>query len=284
MAYTYELSGPTPTLPAGTLRNPTPRTSDNFGFAVGISGAPYYMAAVGAPFDGTTAFQKGAAYTFGLDTGEPFLGTMSLLPASPVGQGKNLTVSFAGWQDENPPLSYTVLIDDVVVSPFGSSASRMIIGPTAEGTHTLKGWITDSSGNRTELTQNFTVIVTPEDWRFQYFGTTENAGNAADLADPDGDGNNNQLEYVAGTVPVDRESRFRARVEPVLGQPQWKRLIFSPRLAGRTYVVKACEDMQQAEFSILTITMMSDNGDERTVTDLIATSPMKLYVVEITMP
>lgn len=284
MAYTYELTAPAPTQPAGTLRNPRPGTSDNFGFAVGIAGAPYYMAVVGAPFDGTTALQKGAAYTFEQDSDQPYLGTMSLLPASPVGQGASLTVSFDGWLDDNPPLSYTVLIDDVVVSPFGSSASRMIIGPTAEGPHTLKGWITDVSGNMTEVTQNFTVIITPEDWRFQYFGTTANAGNAADLADPDGDGNHNQLEYVAGTIPIDPESRFRLRIEPVLGIPEWKRLVFSPRLSGRTYVVKSGADLQVAGFTTLTPIMTSDNGDVRTVTDVLATPKGKFYVVEITMP
>ncbi|MBX7211676.1 MAG: putative Ig domain-containing protein [Verrucomicrobiaceae bacterium] len=41
-----------------------------------------------------------------------------------------------------------------------------------------------------------------ESWRQQYFGSTANSGNAADSADPDGDGLTNQQEYILGTLPT----------------------------------------------------------------------------------
>jgi hypothetical protein len=42
----------------------------------------------------------------------------------------------------------------------------------------------------------------------QYFGNTNNAAAAAG-ADPDGDGQNNQAEFLSGTVPTNGASSFR---------------------------------------------------------------------------
>jgi autotransporter-associated beta strand protein len=41
-----------------------------------------------------------------------------------------------------------------------------------------------------------------ESWRLINFGTTENSGNAADAADPDGDGYANLMEYALGSNPA----------------------------------------------------------------------------------
>jgi hypothetical protein len=39
-------------------------------------------------------------------------------------------------------------------------------------------------------------------WRAEYFGTAENSGDAADLADPDGDGISNLIEYATSSYPT----------------------------------------------------------------------------------
>ena len=41
-----------------------------------------------------------------------------------------------------------------------------------------------------------------QDWRQSNFGTTADAGNAANTADPDGDGLPNLMEYATGLVPT----------------------------------------------------------------------------------
>jgi endonuclease/exonuclease/phosphatase family metal-dependent hydrolase len=45
-------------------------------------------------------------------------------------------------------------------------------------------------------------------WQVQYFGSTDNPSGAPN-ADPDGDGQNNTQEFLAGTIPTDSASAFR---------------------------------------------------------------------------
>jgi hypothetical protein len=47
-----------------------------------------------------------------------------------------------------------------------------------------------------------TTFSEQETWRLQYFGAAENNGEAADTADPDGDGIKNLIEYAFGLSPL----------------------------------------------------------------------------------
>jgi hypothetical protein len=148
----------------------------------------------------------------------------------------------------------------------------------------LKGRIYNGVGNFTELTQNFVVNTAQESWRALHFGTTENVGLAADLADPDGDGANNRFEYVAGLTPTNAVSRFVVRVAPVEGQATQRAVTFGPVVAGRTYVVKYKVSLTDVTWTTLADISTSDNGSERTITDLSAGEGGRFYVVEITKP
>ncbi|MGJ8653406.1 MAG: LamG-like jellyroll fold domain-containing protein [Opitutaceae bacterium] len=52
-----------------------------------------------------------------------------------------------------------------------------------------------------DVTANFVAYTELENWRLTHFSSYDNAGNAADLADPDMDGLVNLLEYAFGTDP-----------------------------------------------------------------------------------
>ncbi len=122
-----------------------------------------------------------------------------------------------------------------------------------------------------------------DDWQVQYFGL--NNPNAAPLLDPDYDGHTNFFEFTAGLVPTDALSVFNFRIDSVPGFPAQKNLIFSPRLAGRTYTVKTSPTLGVAAvWSNLTGGVTTNNGAERTVTDTSATGGAKFYNVEITKP
>ena len=119
-------------------------------------------------------------------------------------------------------------------------------------------------------------------WQVQYFGQ----GNplAAPGLDPDGDGKTNAFEFTAGLTPTDPASTFTTRIEPVPGQPNRRAIIFKPRLAGRTYTVEFRTSLVSGVWAPLTNFSTSDNGDERTVTDLNATGGAKVYHVKIDKP
>jgi hypothetical protein len=121
-----------------------------------------------------------------------------------------------------------------------------------------------------------------DDWQVQFFG--EENPLAAPALDPDGDGQTNLFEFTAGLIPTDSASHFRLRIEPVPGQPARKRVIFSPRLDGRSYVVKTRSSLAAGAWGNLATFDTSDTGDERTFTDLDASGTTKFYRVEITSP
>jgi len=142
----------------------------------------------------------------------------------------------------------------------------------------------DPDENPFTVTLSGTGLMAQEAWRLQYFLTLGNTGNAADGADPDGDGHVNLFEYVAGLVPNNAGSRFLLWVEAVEGEPGRKVVIFSPVLVGRMYVVKSKGSLADADWVELGSSTTSDNGTERAVTDSGAGTGARFYRVEITKP
>ena len=79
-----------------------------------------------------------------------------------------------------------------------------------------------------------------ENWRFQNFGTTTNTGNAADNADPDGDGWTNAQEFISGTDPNSRTSRLK--IDQI--QASGNDLVLNfPTIAGKTYRVESSDTL-----------------------------------------
>ena len=156
----------------------------------------------------------------------------------------------------------------------------------ALGTTLVTVSATDAAGNVGfgSFTVTVTMPKTLTNWRQYYFGTSANAGNAADTADPDGDGSNNITEFVAGTIPNNPASLAKTRIEYVPGQPTQRRVVYSPVVADRTYAVFYKSSLSAATWTALTGFTVSDNGLERTFTDLGPVPVGRFYRVEITKP
>ena len=104
------------------------------------------------------------------------------------------------------PLSYQVSTDDpaLLTATVTNGALNLTASASAAGQTTVRLTTTDLEGGT--LASSFVVTVLSSNpliaWRQTNFGTTSDTGSAATLADPDGDGIPNLLEYALGLQPL----------------------------------------------------------------------------------
>lgn len=121
-----------------------------------------------------------------------------------------------------------------------------------------------------------------DSWQFQYFGLDNPL--AARGEDADADRQDNLFEWLAGTIPINPLSRFLFRIEPVIGEPTYKDLVFSPVLPDCIYTVQWSGSLAPASWADLTGATQTDANGERTVTDTEADDPEKFYKVKLEKP
>lgn len=120
-------------------------------------------------------------------------------------------------------------------------------------------------------------------WQAQYFGL--NNPNAAPNAITDGTGLTNLFKFTAGLIPNNSNSRFIFNPQPVPASPGQMSLTINPRFSDRTYTVVTSTTLgPSAIWTPLTTFTISDNGNNRTITDTSAAGPRKFYRVEISKP
>ena len=88
--------------------------------------------------------------------------------------------------------------------PVSFTYNGLPTAPVETGSYTVVASIASSDYAGSTI-GTFVIIedmLAYQNWRIANFGTSENSGNAADGADPDGDGFSNVEEYSAGTNPL----------------------------------------------------------------------------------
>jgi subtilase family serine protease len=109
----------------------------------------------------------------------------------------------------------------------------------AAGTNTVTLIVSGPLGDSTNTRPNYvTVLTTYQGWQMQYFGCI-GCLQAAETADPDGDGQNNLAEFLAGTDPTNSASAFH--IISIVQEDDDLRVGWLAG-GGRTNVVQAVND------------------------------------------
>lgn len=103
-----------------------------------------------------------------------------------------------------------------------------------------------------------TPVTRQQSWRFQYFGTIENLGMAANTSDADGDGENNLLEFATGQDPM-----AATCIDTPLALSGGSVEFRYPRSAdavtdGRTFTVEWSDTLQPGSWSTAGVIDMAD--------------------------
>jgi hypothetical protein len=119
----------------------------------------------------------------------------------------------------------------------------------------------------------------PDTWQITHFSM--NYSLAGPTVDADKDDQSNKLEYLASTTPTDPESRFRMRIEMVPGKAALRRIVFSPVVEKRTYVLESKLTLTDAVgWKPATPADQGENADEGYFIDEVSEST-KFYRIQI---
>ena len=205
------------TVPAGAINGPI--TVSNAQVASGVNGDAYTTTtnfSVNLP-DLTVAQTANGTFTQG-DAADTYTvtvsnvgaavssGTVSLSDSLPRGLTA-VGLSGTGWTI-NPSYLTATRTDSLAANasypPLTLTVGVAINAPASVNNSVfVSGGGDNSSGNNSAATATSINAATPNQaWRYQYFGTTADTGNAADGANPSGDGLSNLLKYALGLSPL----------------------------------------------------------------------------------
>jgi hypothetical protein len=162
----------------------------------------------------------------------------------------------------------------------GSYVLKMTEVPGFQGP--LDEYVEVREGYAETYTYTYGTILTPvEEWRQLHFGITENTGDAADSADPDGDGVINFDEFTAGTDPNDPNDFLRVETTSLTGSSF---TVTTVGKAGRVYELELSIDPASDPWTAVTSKGPLSADGEVTLTDANVPSDKAFYRVRVTKP
>jgi hypothetical protein len=198
-----------------------------------------------------------------------------------MGFPQNLALQGSGaaiWRIVSQPVGGTVGLSNNIATYYP--------GPGFAGTDTFT-FAANSGFRDSNLATGRVVVVrvdsvgdgVPDWWRAHYFGGSGKTtnGQSAAAADPDGDGLNNQQEYLAGTDPLDRRSLVNIISIDASGANV--DMVFLSSL-GQRFQLEQRDNLRTGGWSILT-TNIWGKTDETSFTDAGAVPPYRFYRVGV---
>ncbi|WP_345783386.1 FAD-dependent oxidoreductase [Luteolibacter sp. SL250] len=208
-------------------------------------------------------------------------------PGAPVGQivlsrtqstTQPLTVQLAVSGDATPGSDYTAL-PATATFPAGAATVSLPISPLAdtlaEGTESVGVALAPGAGYLADTTvQSASVAIHDrpfDDWRHSKFNAAHlnDPSISGDLADPDGDGLNNLLEFVSGSEPQAGDpTPPGTRGSIVIGAAGYQTLTFRRRISPDiSCVAEVSPDLVdwRSDPGAVELTTMEDDGRMRTI-------------------
>lgn len=183
----------------------------------------------------------------------------------------------------NGPFPYT--------APLAPGAVRNLLftfTPLALGNRTATLHIGNNDADENPFDITFTGLgaTAKEVWRHTNFGSIANSGPGADAGDPDGDGNSNDLEFLAGLNPNNINARFQVRTEAVSGAPNQRKILFTalPLSGTPNIVIQYSTSLRENDWHPLNSGPINTSGPEWFVIDTDVGGPMKFYRIELSLP
>lgn len=156
------------------------------------------------------------------------------------------------WQAVATVRAYTIQRSTFSGGPYEvvgvrTSAGHIDSGLPAGTTYYYVVSAEDAAGETASSSEiSATTYTAVENWRVANFGTASNNGNAADSADPDGDGMTNAQEYTAGTDPKNGVSALRVSNVSVGNQDL---VVNFSTVSGKTYRLERSDTMASGSWT-----------------------------------
>ncbi len=248
-----------------------------------FQGAAVYLHADGTGSDGFASYDKdwwwfGQYWLNAWDLG-PVPGAPTGLAAT-AGDGQVILA----WAASPDATSYNVKRATVSGGPYtviASNLTGLVFTNTGLSNGTTYYYVVSAGNANGESVNSAEASATPltafQQWQIQYFGSTGNPAAAPD-ADPDGDGQNNQSEFAAGTIPTNPTSVFKATILP-LGDDF---TITWPSVPGIPYIVEWTPVLTNGWQPLSTVTGAASPAVTTSFTDTSATgATQRFYRVHI---
>ncbi len=219
-----------------------------------------------------------AAFEARYGTGLPVAGSY---PNSLDNAGEQLVLALAGTAVRD--FTY----DDAAPWPAstdGGGPTLVLCDPFANPDHGVAAnWRASHAAGGTPGTAEPTL----EEWRLAHFGTTADAGPAANSADPDGDGVNNLMEYALGLDPnAPGPSSPRLAPDTATGHLRLS-VTRNPDATDLTWTIEVSSDLAAwASLEDIDVDTETDLPGLLTVRDLtpIATAPRRFIRLRVALP